>query len=420
MAASHNDDDLAAGILDLFGDTTGITFPVYGPAPHCNQRGLSVLGQQGLVRMMQKGMLFDPDHMSVLARNRALDIIEGERYPGVMTSHSWSTENALPRISRLGGLIGPSAKSPQKFVSDWEDIRAHGYDDLNPYTFGFAYGADMNGFASQGGPPPAEGQFTYPFQSPIDPTQTIHAQKSGTFTFDYNTLGTAHYGLYADWGEAVRRVAEARDPGAGAEIIADMKNGAEAYLDMWERTEDFAQAGGPGQGGNPDAGGGSGQQQAAGVCSRWPRKFNRLGLAMRLRVGDDEQGALLRAGPPERRNGDAMVWCAQDKNKKKKKRKTAAASKRRVAAVFEGGKVALVASTLSRSKAGPLRRGTRLAAVRLKAKTIGNGLWVRDAGPDTVYFVRVKKGRVKYTGVAQRSLARPSVLRAKLNLTGLG
>ena len=234
-ALSHNDDQIIANGLDAFGNTTGITFPVYGTGPQCNQRGFSDLGEHALRRMMSKGMIFDPDHMSVLARNRALDVVEEVGYPGVMTSHSWSTDNALPRISRLGGLIGPAAKSPDGFVADWQHIRDHGYDDLNPYTYGFGYGADMNGFASQGGPPPPAGQVTYPFQSPIDPTQTVHQQVSGTKTYDYNVTGTAHYGMYADWAESVSKL-------GGPEIVADMKNGAEAYLQMWERTERAAAA----------------------------------------------------------------------------------------------------------------------------------------------------------------------------------
>jgi hypothetical protein len=235
-ALSHNDDQLAANVLDALGDTTGITLPIYGSGDQCNQRGLSNLGELALRHVMGKGMIFDPDHMSVIARNRALDIVEAERYPGVITSHSWSTDNALPRISGLGGLIGPAAKSPASFVADWAHIKLHGYDQLNPYLFGFGYGADMNGFATQGSPLPAGSQISYPFTSPIDPAVTVHKQRSGTRTFDINTDGTAHYGLYADWTEAVRVA-------GGHEIIDDLANGAEAYLQMWERTISHASGG---------------------------------------------------------------------------------------------------------------------------------------------------------------------------------
>jgi len=232
-AAQHNDDVLIARGLDEFGDQTGVSLPVYGSAPYCNQRGLTDLGELAVKTIMDKGMLFDPDHMSVLARDAALDLVESRSYGGVLTSHSWSTENALPRISSLGGLIGPSAKDPEKYVGDWMDIVGHGYDLDNPYLFGLGYGADMNGFAAQGGPPTHP--ITYPFQSLIDPGVTIDKQKSGDHTFDYNADGTAHYGLYPDWAEGVRLEADSQVPGGGDAITEDMGNAAEAYLQMWER-----------------------------------------------------------------------------------------------------------------------------------------------------------------------------------------
>jgi hypothetical protein len=245
-APEHNDDAVIGGGLELFAEQTDITLiPAYGPGPHCNQRGLTDLGALAIEELMEKGMIFDPDHMSVIARNRALDIIERNGYPGVMTSHSWSTDNALPRISAVGGLIGPSAKSPNKYVDDWEHLVGDGIDTDNPYLFGLGFGADMNGFAAQGGAPGVP--ITYPFQSPVNPGITIDRQQSGQFTFDYNVHGTAHYGLYPDWAEGVRLEAESRTPGSGAAITEDMTNAAEAYIQMWERTtvKDRPTTGGP-------------------------------------------------------------------------------------------------------------------------------------------------------------------------------
>ena len=93
----------------------------------------------------------------------------------------------------------------------------------------------MNGFAAQGGPPATP--IAYPFQSPIDPSVTVHKQRSGKRTFNINTDGTAHYGLYADWAEAVRVA-------GGDEIVDDLANGAEAYLQMWERAAAHGSGGG--------------------------------------------------------------------------------------------------------------------------------------------------------------------------------
>ncbi len=43
-----------------------------------------------------------------------------------------------------------------------------------------------------------------------------------------NTDGAANYGLFPDWVEDLRRI-------AGPQIMTDMANGAEAYLQMWAR-----------------------------------------------------------------------------------------------------------------------------------------------------------------------------------------
>ena len=52
--------------------------------------------------------------------------------------------------------------------------------------------------------------------------------------YDINTDGVDHYGLYPDWVEDLRRV-------GGRAIVEDMANGAEAYLQLWERAEAAAQ-----------------------------------------------------------------------------------------------------------------------------------------------------------------------------------
>jgi hypothetical protein len=58
----------------------------------------------------------------------------------------------------------------------------------------------------------------------------IDRQVSGTRTYDINTDGVAHYGLYPDWIEDLRLQ-------AGDEIVEDLARGSEAYLQMWERAQ---------------------------------------------------------------------------------------------------------------------------------------------------------------------------------------
>ena len=87
----------------------------------------------------------------------------------------------------------------------------------------------MNGFSASAGPLDAEHQIKYPFKS-FDGGVTIDKQQSGERTFDINEDGIAHYGLFPDWVEGLRQL-------GGDAIVDDMANGAEAYLQMWERAE---------------------------------------------------------------------------------------------------------------------------------------------------------------------------------------
>jgi hypothetical protein len=227
-------DSLAGAILSQAG-TSGAA-PIYPQGPHCNILGLSELGEAMIRGMVDRGIMFDPDHMSARAQTQALDLIEDEITPelraegsvvtpGIVSSHGWSNETIYPRIYELGGVVTPYAGGSTGFVDAWRQHREWADDR---YYFGFGYGADTNGFGSQGGPRgvDAANPVTYPFTG--FGGVTVNQQQSGTRTYDINTDGVAHYGLYPDWIEDLRRQ-------AGDEIIADMVRGPEAYLQMWER-----------------------------------------------------------------------------------------------------------------------------------------------------------------------------------------
>src|SRR4051794_30912961 len=267
----HNDDALAAGVLSLM-PPGGLT-PVYGPGPHCNTRGLTDLGRYLIQRMIEKKMVFDPDHMSVLARKQALDLLEANHYPGVVSSHSWSTPDAYPRIYKLGGFIAPYAGGSEGFVKKWKALKP--LRDKR-YFWGFGYGADMNGFGAQGPPRTgAKNPVKYPFKS-FDGAVTLDKPKSGERTWDINVDGVAHYGLYPDWVEDLRMQ-------AGDAIVNDMARGAEAYLEMWERSQGIAVA----------------------DCCAPHRPLTRRGFSD-IRLGDSYVELLQRAGQPSKRAG--RVW----------------------------------------------------------------------------------------------------------------
>ncbi len=217
-------DSIFGGVLQITGQS-GVA-PVYPEGPHCNIQGLSALGKHFLQTIMRKGMIFDPDHMSALARTQALDVIEAAGYSGVLSSHSWSDDTIYPRVLKAGGVVAPHAGGSTGFIGKWQKQQQWG----DPrYVFGVGFGSDINGFSRQGAPRGANAanKVTYPFTG--FGGVTVEKQRSGQRVYDVNTDGVAHYGLYPDWLEDLRRQ-------AGQQIIDDMARGPEAYLQMWERS----------------------------------------------------------------------------------------------------------------------------------------------------------------------------------------
>ncbi len=226
-------DALAGGILQLSGELA--VAPLYPPGPHCNAAGLTQLGEHLLTRMAERGMVFDPDHMSASARTASLHLMEELGHPGLISSHSWSDETNYAQILSLGGVVTPYPRTADQMVETWRTQQ--GWRDER-FTYGLGYGADTNGFGAQAPPrepamTPADPGVTYPFTGMGG--VTIDAQISGEQVYDINTDGVDHYGLYPDWIADIILVAEHTNPGDGARIRADLERSAEAYLQMWER-----------------------------------------------------------------------------------------------------------------------------------------------------------------------------------------
>ncbi|MDN5895245.1 MAG: hypothetical protein L0H93_14630 [Nocardioides sp.] len=205
--------------------------PLYGRPLHCNQRGLTDLGHFTIGQLMKKKMLVDPDHMSVKGRQAALTQLEQANYSGVVSSHSWSTPDAYPRIYKLGGFVAPMAGDSTGFLKKWQ--RHLGWADKR-FFFGFGYGADINGLAEQGTPRAADAKdkVTYPITG-LGGVR-IDRQRSGERVYDVNVDGVSHYGLYPDWVEDLRKLGGKED---GAAIVEDLSRGSEAYLQTWERAQ---------------------------------------------------------------------------------------------------------------------------------------------------------------------------------------
>ena len=203
--------------------------PVYPPAPLCNPKGLSPLGKYLIQAMMRRGMIVETDHMSMRARRDTLDLLEANNsYPGVISSHSWGDPGSQRRVQKLGGIVGPITHEAHGFADEWRAARANRNPD---FSFGLGFGSDINGLHAQPVPrsDAAQNPVRYPFRS-FDGGTVIDRQHSGTRTWDINADGVDHYGLYPDWIEDLRLV-------AGQQIVDDMANGAEAYLQLWARAE---------------------------------------------------------------------------------------------------------------------------------------------------------------------------------------
>jgi hypothetical protein len=338
------------------GGVSGGTAPVYPAPPHCNTRGLTDLGRHTIRRMMDLGMIVNPDHMSQAAVDETLSLLEARDYSGVISPHGWVDPGNWPRLWKLGGVAFPGHSAADAYVKEWQDYRPQ----QTPFKFGWGYGADLGGLSHQ--PDSSKkGSITYPFKS-YDGKVSFERQKTGERTFDYAKEGVSHYGLYADWFEDLRRV-------GGSQLAHDMSEGAEAYLEMWER--------------------------AVGIETK-RCFFHKDGLTRNgrgpLRLGSDWKTLLRRAGQPQQR-GQAWSWCTQGSGN------SHAAD---VAVLSPAGAVTLVGTTAR----GRYARGARIGSRRgvLAGRSIGGGLRVLRAGSSSFVYA-VRGGRVRAIAVTTSALA---------------
>ena len=342
------------------------TAPAYPPPPHCNTRGLTTLGRHVVERMMDLHMIVNPDHMSQAGVGDTLTLLESRNYSGVISPHGWMDPGNWPRIWKLGGMAFPGHSQAAGYVKEWQRYRPQ----QTPYAFGWGYGADLGGLSGQPGASPDGAGITYPFKS-IDRRVTFERQRTGDRTFDYAKEGVAHYGLYADWFADLRRL-------GGEALAKDLWNGAEAYLEMWERADGIPVPG----------------------CHAPIGRFTPRGRGP-LRVGVDWRTLLRGAGQPQQRTR-AWSWCVRGK------RNGRAAD---VAVLSRSGTVELVGSTARGRRAAGVRVGANARALHA-TRTAGAGVRLRRTRR-AAWVYAVHGGRVVAVGVATGALAgRLSALRA--------
>jgi hypothetical protein len=354
----------------------GNPLPVYGSGPQCNTQGLTSLGSYLIREMIKDHFIIQLDHMDSKTATAALSIVQAAHYSGVVSAHCCSSPQLFSRIYSTGGFISEPVGPAMGFVNIEKQDKAQSDPK---YHFGFGYGSDMNGLAEQPGPSAPE--ISYPFTSYVG-NVTFQKEQWGTRVFDLNSDGVANYGMYADWLHAVQVA-------GGSSVMSDMFQGAESYLDMWERAY-----------GVP-----------AMSCQPAGESFSATGLGRELRLGSGIERALYRAGQPLSRPGRSYRYCVTGN------RKAAAVS------VFNArGRVALVASDARAARAAGLGTGTSVAKVSRHAHRLIAGVWAGRVlrGGARYLYVTQGSGTVRYVAVATRStLKSASVLRADLRAAAL-
>jgi hypothetical protein len=231
-------------VSDLLTELTQGILPIYPTDKRqCNSRGLTQLGEFMFQRMMAKKLIIEIDHLELSIKDDVLAMAEAKvpKYPVVSThgGHGGISIEQAKRILNVGGILYPAKGNGKQFVADQDRLRPL---KSSEFDFAMGYGADTNGLATQSGPRGSDSvNVSYPFtlfsgegwgaQFADIPALTFQQSvvPEGNRSFDINAEGLAHYGMIADWVEAVRIE-------GGEQAITDLYNSAEVYLQMWERT----------------------------------------------------------------------------------------------------------------------------------------------------------------------------------------
>ncbi len=208
---------------------------------HCQNAGLTPLGETLIVEMMKRGMILEIDHLPRRSYVRALELLKLHDYPA-SGSHGRVAEGAL---YELGGVSttslprcgGDVAALRDRVRARFDQIAEHG--GYRAQGFGF----DLNGFAGAPGPRFGEGAcdepqrdpVTYPFRSYAGDV-TFTAPRLGERSVDFNTEGLVHIGMLPELIEDARHI------GLTDDDLEPIFRSAEGYLRMWERAEARGQA----------------------------------------------------------------------------------------------------------------------------------------------------------------------------------
>ena len=213
----------------------------------CNSRGLTATGKELIEEMMDLKFIIDTDHMSRLMVDEVMTMAKTtsearpNKYP-LVSSHTGFISNQAEKsefsvtpaqlaiFKEIGGIVTatiPHGGCATGFKEGYRfAVKEMKRNDDDKYP-GVAFSTDVNGFA--GNLAPCATGLTYPFAGVMG--GTFNQQVTGGKTFNLNTHGGAHYGLYADFFASLKL---GTSPLTNDELDP-LLNSAETYIRLWEK-----------------------------------------------------------------------------------------------------------------------------------------------------------------------------------------
>jgi microsomal dipeptidase-like Zn-dependent dipeptidase len=183
--------------------------------------------------LMKRGMLIDIDHMSTRTVRDVFAFTSNVQYPlvaghnGVRDTHAVDSTERQLSVSDIKELASRKGMVGVGFAEATADKLVMMINKLVVETgVSVAIGSDANGLSPLAAPRP--GCATSPCV--VYSTAFPRAQL-GTKTWDYNSVGMAHYGLLPDF------LRDAAGQPSGVDAAFYLLNGPEAFAAMWERAE---------------------------------------------------------------------------------------------------------------------------------------------------------------------------------------
>lgn len=237
------------------------------PGGQQNQLGLTDLGKFAVRQMMKLGMIIDIDHMSDHSVSDALYIANQYNYPvasghnnmrdgfyedrGHKVSENQRTNEQLQNIRRLGGVfgVGIGESTAGQYLANFRIAM----NAVKMNGGAIMMGSDINGFVTM--PKPRHGagrgeersryaggiynnwgrQVSYAGAGmPTHTTTSTYLLRKYTFgnkTWDYNTEGVAHIGLYPDYYQDLKNL------GMSQTERQVFFSAADYFVNMWDKCE---------------------------------------------------------------------------------------------------------------------------------------------------------------------------------------